>query len=129
MGRSAVRPRSPHTKDRLLRRLIAAEGRIVSDEACLFAMYGAAGMQPPSSAIRTLRTIAVRLRDQLPIGALIHVRHQGYRLDPDAVPAFLLEDVDHAQVMLARTTADLDAFTAMRRAARERRWNARRIAP
>jgi hypothetical protein len=100
-------------RDRLLRRLIAAHGRIVTDDALLYDLY--AGGPVPATARSSLYTMVQRLRIDMP-GRILRIRNQGYVMDPRIVPKFLRQDVDNAHVVLARSPQDLDAFAALRKA-------------
>lgn len=112
MPRATFGKRVPEVRNRLLRRLIAADGRVVSNDALLFAMYE--GHEAPPSARINLRAHLSRLRALLP-GAILHVRPDGYRMDPRRVPLHLKQEIDAACVVLSRSEADLCAFTEMRR--------------
>jgi DNA-binding response OmpR family regulator len=80
-------PRQDVTQ-RVLARLIMAQGAVVPDRVLLAAAYG-----DGRGRIGTLRTLLFRVRQSLPRPAAIErVRGLGYRLDPAAAP--LLPPVD-----------------------------------
>ena len=72
---------------RVLLRLMAAEGRIVTDDAMLAHLYDDAD-GGPLRALNCVQVAVCQLRKSLPPGAIIRERGIGYRLDP-AVAATL----------------------------------------
>lgn len=106
--------RTPHASRRLMVRLAAARGCVVTDDALIFAMYGDADDGGPEDAVNCLRQLIWHLRQKLPVGAIARERGVGYRLTPEAAPAWARSAVDDAHVVLARSPADARRFVEMR---------------
>ncbi|MDB5371800.1 MAG: hypothetical protein JWP04_442 [Belnapia sp.] len=99
---------------RLAQRLIAGNGAVVTHDALTFAVYGDDPDGGPADAEGTIKVMLSKMRGKFAPGAIRNARGIGYSLDPAAVPAELLARVDGAQVVLALTKADRDAFRRTR---------------
>lgn len=85
-----MRTRNPTASRRLLARLAAGKGNIVSVAALLLAMYD--DDEEPETAPSSLRVLIHKLRRRLPPGAITTHYAVGYSLDPRV--AATLPDVD-----------------------------------
>lgn len=80
MSRRTHSSHSSGVTNRLLARLVAADGRIVPRDNLLLSMYGDA---EPDTATESLRVLIYKLRRRLPPDALKSHYAQGYSLDRD----------------------------------------------
>lgn len=109
-----ARPAARGATRRVLLRLAASAGRVVTDEALIFAMYGDHADGGPDGPENVLAVLICKQRALLPAGAIRRVRGVGYIMDRDKVPGWLLAEVDDAHVVLARSPADARRFAEMR---------------
>jgi DNA-binding response OmpR family regulator len=68
----------PGLRHRILDRLAAAGGRIVTDDALLLAVYGD---DEPECALNCVQVTICRIRRDLGRAAILRVRGVGYRMD------------------------------------------------
>ena len=114
MSRAMLAPYTPGASRRLLVRLAAAGGRVVTYDALLHAIYADAPEGGPENALGVLRVLITKWRRRLPAGAIINQHGVGYQLAPEAVPEWARREADDCHVMLARSPADARRFAELR---------------
>ncbi len=115
--RRTARSKTSNARYRILQRLMASPGLLVTHQALEFAVYGGQIDGGPDAAKSSIRVMICHLRRSLPPGTITNVFGLGYRLAPGVLPP--LPAMDDAHVVLAMTPADERAIRASIRQARQ----------
>lgn len=112
-----ARSKASGTTYRLLQRLIASQGKVVTHEALEFAAYGDRPDGGPDGPRDSIRTLMHHLRKQLPPGSIGSAYGVGYVLRAGVLVD--LPPLDDARIVLALTAEDERQMRVAMRQARQ----------